>query len=241
MRRSLATAAKLILGGVTIALTGAGASTESGIPDFRGRNGLWARFDPLEYGTLGAFRRDPEKVWGMLSELLEIVDARPNAGHLALAKMEEAGLLAGIITQNIDGLHEKAGSRNVVPFHGSLDTFTCPGCGGSFSLAGVREMRLPPRCDCGNILKPDIVFFDERIPAEALARTEELIEQADVLIVAGTSCRVAPASSIPHLVSRRGGGIIEVNREPVLEGLADVVLAGNFAAIMPALAAALDL
>jgi len=153
-------AARLIQnGGETIALTGAGVSTESGIPDFRSRGGLWSRFDPMEYGTLGAFRRDPVKVWQMLAELLFVVDARPNRGHLAMAAMERAGLLRGVITQNIDCLHQKAGSRTVVEFHGSMETFSCLSCGAGLSLDTIRTAQLPPRCACGEVLKPDVVFF----------------------------------------------------------------------------------
>ena len=113
----------------TIALTGAGVSTESGIPDFRSKGGLWSRFDPAEYGTLGAFRRDPVKVWQMLAELVEIVDAKPNPGHQAMAKLEALGLLTGIITQNIDGLHQEAGSKNVIELHGSVHRNYCMDCG----------------------------------------------------------------------------------------------------------------
>ncbi len=225
-------------GASVIVLTGAGASTESGIPDFRSRGGLWSRFDPMEYATLGAFRRDPVKVWSMLGELLDIVDARPNAGHRALAAMEAQGRLRGIITQNIDGLHQKAGSREVVEFHGSLATFSCLSCGAGYDLEQVRGMNRPPRCGCGDVLKPDIVFFDEAIPPLALARTDELIASADVLLVAGTSCRVAPASLIPERVKAGGGTVIELNLEPALGTLADSTLQGGFGMTMTRLAAA---
>ena len=231
-------AAALIRGaGKVIALTGAGVSTESGIPDFRGRNGLWSRYDPMEYGTLGAFRRDPRKVWAMLAELLEVTDARPNAGHEAMAAMEEMGCLHGIITQNIDGLHQKAGSRTVVEFHGSLAAFSCGRCRTRYPLAEVLAMRLPPVCPCGAILKPDVVFFDEAIPQDALAMTAELVGMADVLIVAGTSCRVAPASAIPDLVRRNSGRIIEINLEPALGQVADIILQGGFSGTMSSLLA----
>ncbi|MDD3618690.1 MAG: NAD-dependent protein deacylase [Desulfobulbaceae bacterium] len=235
-----ARAAELIRSaGTVIALTGAGASTESGIPDFRGRNGLWSRFDPLEYGTIGAFRRDPVKVWKMFAELLAVTDAEPNAGHHALAAMEAMGCLYGIITQNIDGLHQKAGSRSVVEFHGSLATFSCGRCRTALLLAEVRTRPLPPLCSCGAVLKPDVVFFDEAIPTDALHQTEKLIATADVLIVAGTSCQVAPASTIPLRVRRRGGRIIEVNLAPALGPLADITLAGGFGATMSCLLARL--
>ena len=236
-----ARAAELIRSaGRVIALTGAGASTESGIPDFRSRNGLWSRFDPLEYGTIGVFRRDPGKVWTMLAELLAVTDAEPNAGHRALAAMEAMGRLHGIITQNIDGLHQKAGSRSVVEFHGSLAAFSCGRCRTRQSLAEVRTMPLPPLCTCGAVLKPDVVFFDEAIPPDALRVTEQLIGTADVLIVAGTSCQVAPASTIPLRVRRRGGRIIEVNLEPALGQLADITLANGFGASMSCLLAHLQ-
>lgn len=227
--------------GQIIALTGAGVSTESGIPDFRSKGGLWSRFDPMEYGTIGAFRRDPVKVWRMLSELLFVVDAQPNYGHEAMAKMERAGLLHGVVTQNIDGLHQKAGSSTVVEFHGSMATFLCMSCGASFSLDEVLIMELPPRCGCGEVLKPDIVFFDEAIPFEALSKTENMISTADVLIVAGTSCQVAPASSIPLQVKQKGGAIIEINSDPALETMADISLVGKFAKTMSMLVAALDI
>lgn len=227
--------------GTAIALTGAGVSTESGIPDFRSKGGLWSRFDPMEYGTLGAFRKDPVKVWSMLAELLFIADAKPNKGHEVMAGMERAGRLKGIITQNIDGLHQKAGSQTVVEFHGSMKTFSCLSCSLSFSQDEVLTMKLPPRCSCGEVLKPDIVFFDETIPPEALSMTETLVKHADVLIVAGTSCQVVPASSIPYLVKQRGGVVIEINLEPSLGDIADISLVGKFAKIMAKLDTALDI
>jgi len=188
----------------TIALTGAGASTESGIPDFRSSQGLWRRFDPLEYGTVGAFHENPEKVWTMLAELMVIADVEPNAGHRAMARLERCGRLAGIITQNIDRLHQKAGSHNVVEFHGSIGSFSCLSCGMHHTLAAVRSGELPPRCaSCQAILKPDVVFFDEQIPSSALTRAEELVSGAELMIVAGTSCEVAPASFLPHLLKAR--------------------------------------
>ncbi|MBU0673981.1 MAG: Sir2 family NAD-dependent protein deacetylase [Proteobacteria bacterium] len=221
-----------------IALTGAGVSTESGIPDFRGRNGLWSRYDPMEYGTLGAFRADPGKVWTMLAELTELVDAEPNLGHYAMAVMEKDGFLQGIITQNIDGLHQTAGSRNVVEYHGSLATFTCPTCGKQWSLAQIRRLILPPHCpECGQILKPDIVFFDEQIPSQVFYLTEELLASADCLIVAGTSGQVMPAALIPGRVARQGGTIIEINLELALGHMADLSLANSFAETMVALQA----
>lgn len=235
-------AARLLQGSQkTVALTGAGVSTESGIPDFRGRDGLWSRFDPMEYGTISAFRQDPHKVWRMLSELIDIADARPNDGHLALATLEQKGLLAGIVTQNIDGLHHKAGSRRVVEFHGSIDSFSCLTCRQSSPLGRVRQMPLPPLCPgCGAVLKPDVVFFDEQISPKAVEQTEELLAGAEVLLVIGTSCQVVPASFIPGQVHANGGTVIEINREPVLGGLAAVAIAAGFSSVMVRLLAALS-
>ena len=216
-----------------VALTGAGVSTESGIPDFRGKDGLWSRYDPIEYGTMGAFLADPEKVWRMLATLLDVVDAEPNTGHKGLAYLEEKGLLTGIITQNIDSLHHKGGSTNVVEFHGSLETFSCLSCGDSYSLDHVKEKSLPPHCSsCNAILKPDIVFFDERIPETVLFNTQQMLASADLLMVVGTSCQVMPAAAIPSQVYSNGGKIIEINREPALGHLAEITLEGNFTTVM---------
>lgn len=220
-----------------VALTGAGVSVESGIPDFRSREGLWSRYDPMEYGTIGAFRNDPAKVWEMLAELLFVVEAEPNAGHFALARLEEAGILKGIITQNIDLLHQKAGSRNVVEYHGSIAVFHCLDCGREYDLAHVKDRRVPPDCSrCHSLLKPGVVFFDEQIPVQALAESARLLAGADVLLVAGTSCQVVPASLIPSRVHAQGGRIMEINPDPALEGLADVVLAAPFAEAMAKIA-----
>ncbi|MCK5192519.1 MAG: NAD-dependent deacylase [Desulfobulbaceae bacterium] len=225
-----------------IALTGAGVSTESGIPDFRSAGGLWSRFDPMEYGTLGAFENDPRKVWEMLRELVDIADATPNPGHKALAKMEEAGILKGIITQNIDMLHQKAGNRIVVEFHGSISMFTCLECMKKYKLTDVRQMKLPPQCEsCSTVLKPDIVFFDEQIPPLAIQQTDDLLKGADLLLVAGTSCQVMPASMIPNRVYQSGGKIIEINLEPALQAIARISLASGFSETMTALTDALSL
>ena len=184
----------------------------------------------------------PRKVWEMLRELVDIADATPNPGHKALAKMEEAGILKGIITQNIDMLHQKAGSRTVVEFHGSISMFTCLECMRKYSLTDVRHMKLPPQCEsCSAILKPDIVFFDEQIPPLAIQQTDDLLQGADVLLVAGTSCQVMPASMIPNRVYQSGGKIIEINLEPALQNIAQISLASGFSKTMTALADALCL
>jgi NAD-dependent deacetylase len=228
----------------TIAFTGAGVSTESGIPDFRSAEGLWARFDPAEYATLGAFRADPEKVWRMLAELETVLDAQPNAGHLAMARLEAGGALEGIVTQNIDGLHQAAGNSRVVEYHGSGRSFTCLLCGASYLRKQVKMMGMPPRCEaggpgevCGAVLKPDVVFFDEAIPPAAIAETAELVKDAEVVLVAGTSCEVYPASEFPRRVREQGGRVIEVNLEPAVALAPDILLQGRFGEIMPRLTA----
>jgi NAD-dependent deacetylase len=229
---SIEKTAKILLGSKkTVALTGAGASTESGIPDFRSKGGLWSRYDPMEYGTISAFRRDPAKIWTMLRELLSLTNARPNDGHLALAALEKKELLQGIITQNIDGLHQKAGSENVIEFHGSTRSLICLSCGNRYAVGDIKRLGMPPKCDCSRILKPEVVFFDEQIPADAMRTTEQLLSGTEVLLVIGTSCQVMPAAMIPHQVIRHGGRIIEINREPVLH-YAAITLAGGFSGIM---------
>src|SRR5918994_7094003 len=153
-----------------VALTGAGVSTESGIPDFRSPTGMWAEFDPLEYATMGAFRRDPAKVWRFYTPRFSMLtDAEPNTAHAALAELERRGLLRAVVTQNIDLLHERAGSRDVVEVHGSIRSSTCPGCGAGYPLAEMLRLieagdGAPSCSSCGGILKPDVVFFDELLP-----------------------------------------------------------------------------
>ena len=224
-----------------IALTGAGVSTESGIPDFRSKGGLWSRFDPMEYGTISAFRRDPAKVWEMLEELVTITQTQPNPGHQAMAELERKNIIKGIITQNIDLLHQKGGSRNVIEFHGSIDSLTCLDCGMSYPLSSLKGKKFPLSCPhCQSLLKPDIVFFDEQIPGEAILKSQELVQGADCLLVAGTSCQVMPASFFPTQVHDQGGTIIELNLEPTLGHLATVVLQGGFAGTMQLLARELE-
>ncbi len=226
-----------------IGLTGAGISTESGIPDFRSAGGLWSRYNPAEYATLGAFMRDPEKVWRMLAELEEVLQAQPNPGHTALAELEQGGYLAGIVTQNVDGLHQAGGSRNVIEFHGSGRTLSCLTCGAVYPNSEIDRRQRPPRCrgefrgaPCEAILKPDVVFFDEQIPPQALLDTERLVRDADLILVVGTSCEVWPAAGIPHQVKQQGGRIVEVNLEPAQELPSDLVFADKSATVLPALA-----
>jgi NAD-dependent deacetylase len=199
-----------------VALTGAGVSTESGIPDFRSASGIWAQYDPREVASIDGFRRDPERVWEFYGRRLGILaDARPNAAHLALAELEARGLLEAVITQNVDGLHSLAGSREVTEVHGTIATASCPGCGGTVGRDRVRELLPVPRCAaCGAVLKPDVVMFGELLPAAAMERATALAEAARLLLVVGSSLEVWPVAGLPATTLDRGGKLAIVNREP---------------------------
>ncbi|MBI5017665.1 MAG: NAD-dependent deacylase [Deltaproteobacteria bacterium] len=215
--------------GRVVVLTGAGISVESGIPDFRSEEGLWTRYDPYEYATVSAFRSEPRKVWRMLAEMEQVLDrARPNPAHAAVARLEAAGVVEGVITQNIDGLHQAAGSRNVVEFHGCHRTLTCLACGRAFGRDEVRSRGVPPPCDCGALLKPDVIFFGEEIPSRALEESHRLVRACRVLLVVGTSAEVAPASHMPWLAKRAGAIVVEVNLRPsaITATITDLHLAG---------------
>src|SRR6266540_2445831 len=202
-----------------VVLTGAGVSTESGIPDFRSPTGIWAQVDPLEYASLDAFRRDPLKVWSFYRPRISMLtEAEPNPAHLALAELERRGLVEAVVTQNIDLLHGRAGSRDVVEVHGSIRTASCPGCGGRYSLDQVLELLASapaPACPaCGGILKPDVVFFGELLPAEAIDRAYELARGAALLLVVGSALEVYPVAGLPLETLGAGGELAIVNRGP---------------------------
>jgi len=226
-----------------VVLTGAGVSTESGIPDFRSPSGIWAQYDPMEYATISAFRRDPEKVWDFYGRRLGVLaDARPNAGHIALAELEAAGWVRGVITQNIDLLHERAGSREVVEVHGSIRSSSCVTCGASVPFADV-VARLPvPRCVCGEVLKPDVVMFGELLPAEAIERATALAQGAALILVVGSSLEVYPVAALPAETLEAGGKLAIVNRDPTpYDDEAAVVVRDSAGATLAAVAAALSL
>ncbi len=194
------------------AFTGAGISVESGIPPFRGENGLWSKYDPsiLE---LGYFYQNPGESWPVIKEIFYSFfgKAEPNAAHLLLAELEQQGLLKGLITQNIDMLHHRAGSRNVIEYHGSSRQLTCISCGARYDVG--EELLEPdiPRCSCGGVLKPDFIFFGESIPPEALRRSQEISEQTDCMLLIGTTGEVYPAAMVPHTAAQNRATIIEVN------------------------------
>ena len=228
-----------------LVLTGAGVSTESGIPDFRSPTGLWAHIDPMEYASLEAFRRDPRKVWSFYKpRVAMLTEAEPNPAHLALAELERLGFVHAVVTQNIDLLHERAGSREVVEVHGSIRTATCPGCGDSHPLAAVLELleaaEAPACSSCGEILKPDVVFFGELLPAAAINRAQALARGAGLLLVVGSALEVYPVAGLPQETVGAGGELAIVNRGPTgFDAEASLRIDGSAGEILPAVVAAL--
>jgi NAD-dependent deacetylase len=228
-----------------VVLTGAGVSTESGIPDFRSPSGLWAKFDPLEYGSIEAFRADPLKVWSFYKpRVAMLTEAEPNPAHRALAELEARGLVEAVVTQNIDRLHERAGSREVVEVHGSIRTATCPGCGARYPLERVLELLAgadAPACPaCGVILKPDVVFFGELLPPEAIGSAYELAQRARLLLVVGSALEVYPIAGLPEETLAAGGSLAIVNRgRTPYDRRAVLRIDGSAGEILPAVVAAL--
>jgi NAD-dependent deacetylase len=201
--------------GNAVALTGAGISVESGIPAFRGAQGLWEKYAPMEYASIGAFIRNPEKSWKMLAELFALCGAAsPNGAHAGLAKLESMGILRAIITQNVDRLHQSAGARRVIEYHGNMEELVCIACWRNYpTRERYKDGDGPPRCDCGEILKPNIVMFGEPIPWLAQERAEEEARSCGVLLVIGTSAQVTPACDIPGIAKKSGAAVVEVNPE----------------------------
>ena len=195
-----------------IVLTGAGVSTESGIPDFRSTSGIWAQYDPYEVASIAAFHRDPERVWEFYAHRLDVLaDAKPNPAHVALAELESRGLVQALITQNVDRLHAAAGSRDVIEVHGSIATAVCLACGRREEH--VRELLPLPRCaDCAAVLKPGVVMFGDLLPVEAIDRATALAHSAELLLVVGTSLEVWPVAGLPDETLAHGGKLAIVNR-----------------------------
>lgn len=219
-----------------VVLTGAGISTESGVPDFRSPGGIWERYDPTMF-FIERFLSDPEEVWRCILDMhrsseFSLWDAQPNKGHLALAYFEKIGLVKTVITQNVDNLHQKAGSCNVIEFHGNMLFARCMECRKTYGyehVLGEIEERFPPRCECRGILKPDAVFFGEAIPQDALRNSFREADDCDLMLVIGTSAQVEPAASLPRIAKGmtsliRGFGsiplpkprchVVEINWEP---------------------------
>jgi NAD-dependent deacetylase len=234
--------------GSVVALTGAGISVPSGIPDFRSPGtGLWENVDPMEVAHIDVFRCDPARFWRFYGARFQTLDSRePNRAHAVLAELEQAGLIDAVITQNIDRLHERAGSRELIEVHGSISHSSCLRCGERYELGDVRD-RLDadpegvPRCDCGRPLKPDVVLFGEYLPAEALSRAQSLAGAADVLLCVGSSLEVYPVAELPALTLARGGAVSIVTQGPTpYDDEATVRLDGDVVDELEAVLAALS-
>jgi NAD-dependent deacetylase len=225
-----------------VVLTGAGVSTESGIPDFRSAEGIWASYDPMEVASIAGFRRDSARVWEFYARRLAVLeDVEPNDAHRALARLEELGLVEAIVTQNVDGLHQRAGSADVLEVHGSIRDAICLGCGATFGLERVRELLPLPRCECGDVLKPGVVMFGELLPEYTIERATALARRARLLIVVGSSLEVHPVAGLPLETLASGGSLAIVNRGPTsLDGRADLRLDGSAGALLRETVQALD-
>ena len=226
------------------ALTGAGISVPSGIPDFRSEDGLWKRYNPEIYASYSHFLSDPSYFWEMHIEVMKMIDkSTPNPAHNVLAALENMGIVKGVITQNIDGLHQKAGSQTVLELHGTNETCSCTICQKTYATREIaerlfswekdeliKEMRRGkeiPMCDCGGWIKPDVVLFGELMPLNVFRAAEELAASCDVLLAVGSSLQVQPAASLPFTTKKRGGKFAIINREQgLLDWMADHLIVG---------------
>lgn len=222
-----------------VVFTGAGVSAESGIPTFRGENGLWKRYNPEEVASIEGFRKNPRAFWEFARELLIKRSAKPNPAHYAIAELEKMGIVKAVITQNVDMLHQRAGSTRVLELHGSMEYVDCLDCGTTYTwsdLIKTVEKGETPICkNCNSkYLKPRVVFFGEPLPQETLTEAMEESRQADVFIVVGSSLVVYPAARLPYLAKSSGAKMIIVNIEPTLDdGMFDVVIYGKAGEILP--------
>jgi NAD-dependent deacetylase len=242
--------AELIRGaGSVVALTGAGISVPSGIPDFRSPGtGLWANVDPMEVAHIDVFRRDPERFWHFYGQRFQTLDEkRPNRAHHALVELERAGMLRAVITQNIDQLHARAGTRELIEVHGTIAHSSCLFCGGRYPLADVRPRQAAdpsgvPRCECGAALKPDVVLFGEYLPVDAMLRAEELASTADVMLCIGSSLEVYPVAALPEMTLDAGGklAILTLGRTP-FDSRATIRCGGDVVDELEAVLSALEL
>jgi NAD-dependent deacetylase len=230
----------------TVALTGAGVSVPSGIPDFRTpETGLWANVNPMEVAHIDVFERDPTRFWAYYRPRFQSLgDKRPNAAHEALAELERRGLIEGVITQNIDRLHGAAGSREVVEVHGSIETSSCQRCDASYGLEQMEPLfdadGVALCAECGGSVKPNVVLFGEMLPEDAMRRAQELAEAAELMICVGSSLAVYPVASLPAVTLEAGGKLAIVTKGPTpYDGDAVIKLEGEVDAELGALAAAL--
>ncbi|GAB4449690.1 MAG: NAD-dependent protein deacylase Cob2 [Anaerolineales bacterium] len=227
-----------------VVLTGAGISTPSGIPDFRSEGtGLWSRDEPMEVASLSTFRTHPERFFQWFRPLAgQIFNAQPNAAHLALAELERAGMTRAILTQNIDMLHQKAGSRRVIELHGTLQTLSCTNCYRKFESAAhvnrfVAEGSMPLCPHCGGVLKPDVILFGEQLPQSAWFEAQKEARSCDLMVVAGSSLEVLPVAGLPMQAVDRGAHLVVINNSPTYINVrADVVIMDDVASIIPEIA-----
>ncbi len=218
-----------------VVLTGSGISAESGIPTFRGKNGLWKRYRPEQLATPEGFAVNPRLVWEWYNWRINLVlSAKPNAGHIALSELESMGIVKSIITQNVDDLHERAGSKRIIKLHGNILEARCTRCDYKEDIREPYE-DLPPRCPiCNSLLRPNVVWFNEPIPLDVLNRAYEEIEKSDCLLVVGTSGVVMPAGSFPSIVKRNGGKVIEINvDETHISWIADISIREKAGKVLP--------
>ena len=223
----------------SIAFTGAGISVESGIPPFRGATGLWSRYDPIVL-DIGYFFEYPKEAWSVIKEIFYdfFGQARPNAAHQALASLEKSGHVDAVITQNIDNLHQQAGSVKVHEYHGTSQQLLCSSCSAKTPASRVDLTELPPKCEqCGGLLRPDFVFFGEPIPQQASDFSMQAARTADLFLVIGTTGEIMPASMIPRLAKENGAKIVEINPEPsnYTYGVTDVFIQEKATTAMTAL------
>ena len=218
--------------------TGAGISAESGVPTFRGADGIWKKFRPEELANFDAFIRNPELVWEWYKHRKQIVASiQPNPGHAALAEMEQRFREFAIITQNIDNLHRRAGSRNIYELHGNIERNYCIGCGKTFTDKEIMRMNKAPRCtSCGDLVRPDVVWFGELLPVDQWEKSVSAAERADIFFSIGTSAVVYPAASLPLMAKGAGAFVVEINVEQTeLSPFADEVLLGPSGELLPKL------
>lgn len=233
-------AARIIVNsGRCAVLTGAGISAESGIPTFRSKGGLWNDYDPTVYASLSTFQKDPSKYWSIRGDFIwNYNEYSPNEAHYSLARLEEMGIVASIITQNIDGLHKKAGSRNVIEIHGSLREIYCQECNREYIAPEIPKCEVPT-CACGGVLKPNTVLFGEPLPEGALFNAQEESEKCGSMLVIGTSATVYPAAQLPVIAAGNGAKIIEINIEKSLSSI-DLFIGQSAGKALPALEEEID-
>jgi NAD-dependent deacetylase len=223
--------------------TGAGISVESGIPPFRGKNGLWNKYDPALF-EINYFLDHPEDSWKLLIKLFydTFEKAVPNRAHEVLAELEHRDILKALITQNIDSLHYRAGSRKIVEYHGNSRTLICTRCSKTTPATPDILKQIPPYCRCSGLLKPDFVFFGEEIPLRAVRKSERIAEKTDVMLVVGTTGQVYPAAYIPQSAKQSGAKIVEVNPEPsdYTDHVTNILLQGKAAEILDELSISID-